>query len=76
MPANPQSICQKVRDITGWTDAQIGQLVGMSPATVEAYRLGYRTEYVNAEQMQTLCKALEIFRDRVSQSVDAFLLFA
>lgn len=75
-PPLPYTLLGKAKDITGWSDAQLAQVVGLGRSTVQAYVSGRLPEYLDGQQTRALLDALRLYRDQVSQSVMEAELFA
>lgn len=64
------SFFQTVRDITGWTDREIGELVGLSASAVQSYRLGTRAERLTAAQRAAVITAVEGWVDGLADQIE------
>ncbi len=53
-----EPIVTKVKWMTGWTDKQIAEVIGMSEPTVQAYRLGRIRENLKPAQIRALLTEL------------------
>jgi hypothetical protein len=74
--ANPDSLLQRAQDITGWSDHQLAQIVGIGRSTVQAYRTARLPEYLDGKQVAALRTALELYRDQIAQDVAEWSMFA
>jgi hypothetical protein len=65
--SEPASFIARVQDVTGFSDGELGVILGIPANTVRAYRVGVRTEYINGRQRQALLRAAHLLRDRLIQ---------
>jgi hypothetical protein len=75
-PEPAYSLLGKAKDITGWSDLQLSQIVGLGRSTVQAYVSGRLPEYLDGKQTVALLNALRLYRDQVAQAVAEAELFA
>lgn len=62
-------IYDRVKDVTGLSDADIGQILGVSQQLVQKRRAGLLPTYHTALQRQALVRACQLYRDQVIQGV-------
>lgn len=62
--------------ITGCTDAELAEVVGLGLPKVSSYTSGNRREYLSAAQIAALGSWLEEYATGVRHAVDEFGLFA
>jgi hypothetical protein len=70
------SLLARAKLITGCTDAELAEVVGLSGPTTTSYANGNRREYLNAAQIDALTAWLEEYATGVRRAVDEFVLFA
>lgn len=64
------SLLAKAKDLTGWPDQDLADIVGIKRATAQAYVSGARVEYLDGQQIKALLDAVRLFRDQVVAGVD------
>lgn len=52
------SLLQRVRALTRWSDDELASIVGLSRDTVQSYRTGRRVEYLNRQAKERLAAQL------------------
>lgn len=75
-PVKTYSLLRTAKDITGWSDHEIAQIVGIGRSTVQAYVSNRLPEYLDGKQTQALLNALRLYRDQVVADVAKAELFA
>ena len=70
------SLLARAKAITGCTDADLAEAIGMRPDTVRSYVAGRRREYLNAQQIETLLDVLEDYAKRTVEAVELFRMMA
>lgn len=70
------SLLERVKDATNWPDDYLAELLGVSKATVQAYRCGRRIEYLSTGQKGMLLHALQNTAAAVARISDEIELLA
>jgi transcriptional regulator with XRE-family HTH domain len=70
------SLLARAKEITGCTDADLAEAMGMRPDTVRSYVSGRRREYLNAAQIATLLEVLDDYVKHTVESVELFKMMA
>lgn len=70
------SLLARAKLITGATDAEIAEVVGLGLPKVSSYTSGNRREYLNAAQIERLAAWLETYASAIRRAVDEFVLFS
>lgn len=58
-----------VEDLTGWSDADLAVILGVSRQLVQKYRTGAAPIYLSGLQRHALLQAVRLFRDQIIQGV-------
>lgn len=60
---------EQVRIVSGWDDAALADVLRIPRATVNAYRLGRRVEYLSADQKADVLAALHAWRTQLGENI-------
>ena len=71
-----EGLLARAKLITGATDAELAEVVGLGIPKVSSYTSGNRREYLNAAQIAALSAWLEEYAEGVQRAVDEFVMFA
>lgn len=74
--ADEQNLLERVAFITGWSDGEIAELIGVGRSTVQAQRSGRLPINVTDVQKKSLIFALKTYARQVAEDVEEFELFA
>lgn len=72
----PYSLIAAFYELTGWTDAQIAQLLGLPRSTVQAFRTAKLTENLTPDQRETLLRQAQAYRQQVYETVAMMELYS
>lgn len=70
------SLIAALSELTGWTDLQIGQLLGMARSNVQAFRTGRLRENLTEEQRTKILEAAKAHQAQVNAAVAEIELYS